>query len=71
MSYYIFLSPGLWPLLKSCMALLIENAKSELDVLIGFRRYNLAFGGLPAFCTSLLFAHVKNFTATFLILGIY
>ena len=67
----IFLiSGGLWPLLKSCMALLIENAKSELDVLIGFRRYNFFFGGLPAFCTSLIYANINNFTLTFLILGI-
>ena len=65
-----FLSAGLWPLLKSCMALLIENAKGELDVLIGFRRYNLAFGGLPGFFTSLIFANLNNFTLTFAILGI-
>ena len=65
-----FLSAGLWPLLKSCMALLIENAKGELDVLIGFRRYNFFFGGLPAFFTSLIFANLNNFTLTFLILGI-
>ena len=38
-----FLSAGPWPLLKSCMALLIENTKSELDILLGFRRYNFFF----------------------------
>ena len=65
-----FISAGLWPLLKSCMALLIENAKSELTVLIGFRRYNFFFGGLPAFFTSLIFVNVNNFTLTFFILAI-
>ena len=64
------LSAGLWPLLKSCMALLIENSKGELNVLIGFRRYNFFFGGIPAFFTSLIFANVNNFTLTFSILGI-
>ena len=65
-----FLSAGLWPLLKSCMALLIENAKSELNVLIGFRRYNFFFGGIPAFLTSLIFVNLNNFTLTFFILGL-
>ena len=64
------LSAGLWPLLKSCMALLIENATSELNVLIGFHRYNFFFGGIPALFTSLIFANLNNFTLTFLILGI-
>ena len=65
-----YLSAGLWPLLKSCMALLIENSKGELNVLIGFRRYNFFFGGIPAFFTTLIFANLNNFTLTFLILGI-
>ena len=65
-----FLSGGLWPLLKSCMALLIENTKSELNILLVFRKYNFYFGGIPAFCTSLIFANLNNFTLTFLILGI-
>ena len=64
------LSAALWPLLKSCMALLIENAKGELNVLIAFRRYNYFFGGLPPFITSLIFANLNNFTITFLILGV-
>ena len=63
------LSAALWPLLKSCMALLIENAKGELNVLIAFRRYNFFFGGLPPFVTSLIFANLNNFTITFFILG--
>ena len=65
-----FLSAGLWPLLKSCMALLIENTKSELNILLGFRKYNFYFGGIPAFCTSLIFANLNNFTLSFLILSI-
>ena len=70
-SIIIFLlSAGLWPLLKSCMALLIENTKSELDILLGFRKYNFFFGGIPAFCTSLIFANLNNFTLTFLILSV-
>ena len=64
------LSAGLWPLLKSCMALLIENDTSELNVLIGFRRYNFAFGGLPALFTSLIYVNLNSFTCTFLILSI-
>ena len=64
------LSAGLWPLLKSCMALLIENATSELNVLIGFRRYNFFFGGIPALFTSLIFTNLNNFTLTFFILGL-
>ena len=64
------LSAAFWPLLKSCMALLIENAKGELNVLIAFRRYNYFFGGLPPFITSLIFANLNNFTITFFILGV-
>ena len=72
--YYLFciflLSMALWPLLKSCMALLLENSKGELEVLINFRRYNLMFQGLPPLCTSLIFITLNNFTLTFLILSI-
>ena len=64
-----FLSGGLWPLLKSCMALLIENSTGELKVLIGFRRYNFFFGGLPALFTSFFFANVNSFTITFIFLS--
>ena len=64
-----FLSAGLWPLLKSCMALLIENTTSELNVLIGFRRYNFAFGGIPALFTSLIYVNLNNFTITFILLS--
>ena len=63
------LSAGLWPLLKSCMALLIENSTGELKVLIGFRRYNLFFGGLPALFTSLIFVNLNNFSISFIILS--
>ena len=66
-----FLSGGLWPLLKSCMALLIENSTGELKVLIGFRRYNFAFGGIPALFTSLIFVNVNSFTTTFIILSFF
>ena len=64
------LNIALWPLLKSCMALLVENSKGELEVLINFRRYNFVFQGLPPLFTSLIFVNVNNFTLTFLILGI-
>ena len=64
------LNMALWPLLKSCMALLLENSKGELEVLINFRRYNVMFQGLPPLCTSLIFISVNNFTLTFLILSI-
>ena len=72
--YYLFcifiLNMALWPLLKSCMALLLENSKGELEVLINFRRYNVMFQGLPPLCTSLIFVSVNNFTLTFLILSV-
>ena len=64
------LSSGLWPLLKSCMALLLENSKNDLEVLINFRKYNFTFGGLPPIVTSLIFINVNNFTLSFLILSI-
>lgn len=67
----LILSGGLWPLLKSCMALLIENTTGELKVLIGFRRYNLAFGGLPALFTSLIYVNLNDFTITFIFLGCF
>ena len=63
------LSAGLWPLLKSCMALLIENSAGELKVLIGFRRYNFAFGGLPPLFASLILVNINNFTLTFIFLS--
>ena len=65
----LFLSGGLWPSLKSCMALLIENSTGELKVLIGFRRYNFFFGGLPALFTSFFFANVNSFSTTFIFLS--
>ena len=67
----LILSGGLWPLLKSCMALLIENTIGELKVLIGFRRYNLAFGGLPALFTSLIYVNLNDFTITFIFLSCF
>ena len=67
----LILSGGLWPLLKSCMALLIENTTGELKVLIGFRRYNLAFGGLPALFTSLIYVNLNDFTITFIFLSCF
>ena len=72
--YYLFciflLNMALWPLLKSCMALLVENSKGELEVLINFRRYNVMFQGLPPLCTTLILVAINNFTLTFLILSI-
>ena len=59
---------SLWPLLKSCMALLIENSKGDLEVLVNFRRYNFVFGGLPPLFTSLILVNINNFNLTFLIL---
>ena len=66
----LLLNLALWPLLKSCMALLVENSKGELEVLINFRRYNLVFQGLPPLSTSLILVNVNNFTLTFLILSV-
>jgi len=65
------LSLALWPLLKSCMALLVENSKGELEVLINFRRYNFAFGGLPPLFATLLFHNINDFRLTFFLLSIF
>ena len=65
------LSSALWPLLKSCMALLVENSKGELEVLINFRRYNFAFGGLPPLFATLFFPNLNDFTLTFFLLSIF
>ena len=76
--YFIFLlisicllNSALWPLLKSCMSLLVENSKGDVDVLISFRKYNFVFAGLPPLFTSLIFPNINNCTLTFLILGIF
>ena len=72
--YYLFciflINFSLWPLLKSCMALVVENSKGDLQVLINFRKYNFVFQGLPPLFTTLIFVNVNNFTLTFLILSI-
>ena len=65
-----FLNFSLWPLLKSCLSLLVENSKGEVDVLNNFRRYNFLNQGLPPLFTALLFVNLNNFNLTFLILGI-
>ena len=65
-----FLSSALWPLLQSSMALIMENSKGDLKVLMNFRKYNFALGGIPPLFTSLIFPNINNFTLTFLILGI-
>ena len=65
------LSLALWPLLKSCMALLIENSRGELEVLINFRRYNFAFGGLPPLFATIFFININDFSLTFLLLSIF
>ena len=72
--YYLLciflLSLSFWPLSKLCMVLLVENTKSEIYVLINFRRYNFFFQGLPPLVASLIFVALNNLTLTFLILGI-
>ena len=69
--YCIFLlNFSLWPLLKSCLSLLVENSKGEIEVLNNFRRYNFLNHGLPPLFTTLIFVNLNNFNLTFLILGI-
>ena len=75
--YFFFILIGvflltfsLWPLSKSCLALLIENSKDDLEVLVNFRRFNFVLSGLPPFLTTLLLIKVNNFDITFLILSI-
>ena len=75
--YFVFfllftflLNIGLWPLPKSCMALLVENTKSDLYALINFRKTNFIIEGLPPFFSSLIFSNVNDFTITFFILSI-
>jgi len=70
--FFIFLlNLGLWPLSKQCIALLVENTKSDLYALINFRKINFVFEGLPPFFSSIIFPNVNNFTVTFLILSIF
>ena len=72
MLFFIFLlNIGLWPLSKQCIALLVENTKSDLYALINFRKINFVFEGLPPFFSSIIFPNVNNFTVTFLILSIF
>ena len=72
--YFLFciflINLSLWPLLKTCMALVLENSKGDLEVLINFRKFNFVFQGLPPLITTLIFINVNNFTLTFLILSI-
>jgi len=65
------LNLGAWPLLKSCMALIVENTKGDLYALINFRKINFISEGLSPFFASILFINVNNFTVTFLILSIF
>ena len=73
-SYYLLciflISFAIWPLLKSCLALLTEHSKGELEVLITLRKFNFILHGLPPLSTSLLFINLNDFTLTFLILSI-
>ena len=69
--FVFIISLALWPLLKSCMALLVENSKGELEVLINFRRYNFAFGGLPPLFATLFFHNINDFTLTFFLLSFF
>ena len=47
--FIFLLNIGLWPLSKACLALLVENTKSDLYALINFRKINFVFEGLPPF----------------------
>ena len=76
--YFIFLlittfllNSALWPLLKSCLALIVENSKGDFEALICFRKYNFVFGGLPPLFTSLIFTNLNNFSYTFVILSFF
>ena len=77
-NYFIFfffficlLSSGLFPLLQSCISLIVENSKGDLKVLIAFRKYHFALEGLPPLFTSILLPNINNFTLTFFILSIF
>jgi MFS family permease len=76
-NYFFFIVIGvflinfsLWPLLKACLALLIENSKDDLEVLVNYRKFNFVFSGLPPLLTSLIFVNINNFNTTILILTI-
>ena len=57
------------PLGKICLALLVENSVSELNVLENFRRYTFATTGLPPIFTFLIFIVVNNFITSVIVIS--
>ena len=68
--FTFLLNIGMWPLSKTCMALLVENTKSDLYALNNFRKANFVSEGIPPFFSSLIFSNLNDFTITFFILSI-
>ena len=64
----LFISFSLRPLGKTCLALLLENSISELNVLENFRRYTFVTTGLPPIITFLLFVTINDFITSFIVI---
>ena len=66
----ILLCLALRPLGKICLALLLENSLSELNVLEIFRDYTFVSTGLPPIFTFLILIVVNNFVITLMIINL-
>ena len=64
----LIISLSLRPLGKICLALLLENSVSELNVLENFRRYTFATTGLPPIITFLLFVTINDFITSIIVI---
>ena len=62
---------ALRPLCKTCLALLLENSLSELQVLENFRNYTFATTGLPPFFAFIFLVTVNDFTSTLIIITVF
>ena len=65
----LFISLSLRPLQKICLAILLENSVSELNVLENFRRYTFATTGASPIFTFLILIVVNNFITTSIIMA--
>ena len=65
----LLISLSLRPLQKICLALLLENSISELNVLENFRRYTFTTTGVSPLFTFLILIVVNNFITTSIIMA--
>ena len=64
----LILCLSLRPLGKICLAILLENSITDLNVLVNFRIYTFVTTGLPPLSAFLIFIMVNNIITTLLIL---